>query len=42
MSEDYTKRTLPLKWNVAVDKTNLIQDVHILDVKKQSKNNFLI
>jgi hypothetical protein len=32
MSEDYTKRTLPAKWNISVDKTQLQQDVNILDV----------
>ncbi len=32
MSEDYTKRKLPSKWNVLIDKTQLHQDVNILDV----------
>ena len=32
MSEDYVKRKLPPKWNVLVDKTQLQQDVNILEV----------
>ena len=33
MSEDYTRRLLPSKWNVMIDKTQLQQDVNVLDVK---------